>query len=111
MTKYLALVGALLLSVATVYGDVLIKDASLARAFSGWPRLLLGAAVYGLTAFGWFFLMRHMKLSTLGVVYTVSCVLLLVTVSVLRYHEKVSVAEGVGIAMAVVSLALLARFA
>ncbi|HOI18985.1 MAG TPA: transporter [Candidatus Woesearchaeota archaeon] len=99
------------LSVITVIGDVLIKNASLQNAFVGWKMLLLGAIVYAFTAFGWFFVMRKIKLSTLGVLYGVSCIVILTFVSVFYFKEKVSHLEIIGIALAVISLIILYRFA
>ncbi|OGH68609.1 MAG: hypothetical protein A3J66_01145 [Candidatus Magasanikbacteria bacterium RIFCSPHIGHO2_02_FULL_47_14] len=99
------------LSVVTVFADVLVKHASSQEAFSGWRSLVLGAVIYGLTAMGWFFVMRRIKLSTVGVLYGVSCVVLLTLVSVFFFKEKISPMEMVGIFLAVTSLILLARFA
>jgi len=99
------------LTVVTVLADVFIKHASLQTAFDGWRTLLLGVLIYGLTGFGWFFVMRKVKLSTLGVFYSVTCVLLLTMVSIFYFKEKISPIEIVGIALAVISLAILARFA
>lgn len=98
------------LSLITVIADALIKHASLHNAFSGWPMLVLGAIIYGLTAFGWFFVMRKIKLSTLGVLYGVSCVILLTLVSVFYFKEKISSIEIVAIGMAITSLVILSRF-
>lgn len=98
------------LSAITVLADTLIKNASLKNAFSGWPILILGAMIYGFTAFGWFFVMRKIKLSTLGVLYGVSCVLLLTLVSVFYFKEKINSFEIFGIALALSSLIILARF-
>jgi len=70
------------LSLITVLADFLIKRASLHNSFSGWPLLVLSTLIYGLTAFGWFFVMRKVKLSTLGVLYAVSVVVFLTLVSV-----------------------------
>ncbi|HLC52129.1 MAG TPA: transporter [Candidatus Nanoarchaeia archaeon] len=99
------------LSLITVLADSLIKHASLQNAFSGWQILILGAIIYGLTAFGWFFIMRKIKLSTLGVLYSVSMVVFLTLVSVFYFKEKISTLEIVGISMAIVSLVILFRFA
>ena len=99
------------LTLITILGDVLVKHASLQNAFSGWKWLVLGALVYGLTAFGWFFIMRKIKLSTLGVLYAVGCVLMLTLVSIFFFKEKVSTMEIAGIGMAIMSLVILARFA
>ena len=98
------------LSIITVFGDFLIKQASLQPAFSGHIKLILGALIYGFTAFGWFFVMRKIKLSTLGVVYGVSCVIFLALVSVFYFKEKISSMEIVGLVLAIISLIILARF-
>lgn len=97
------------LSLITVVGDVLIKHASLQPSFSFW--LILGAIIYGLTAFGWFFVMKKIKLSTLVVLYSVSCILFLTLISVFYFKEKINPLEIVGIGMAITSLILLFRFA
>lgn len=99
------------LSITTVFADGLIKWASLQKAFSGWQMLVLGAVIYGLTAFGWFFVLRKIKLSTAGVLYAVSCILFLALLSVFYFKEKITTMEIVGIVLAVISLVLLSRFA
>ena len=99
------------LSIITVIGDMLVKHASLQNAFSGWHILILGAVLYGVTAFGWFFVMRRIRLSTLGALYGVSCVILLTLVSVFYFKEKINPMEILGIFLAIISLIILARFA
>ncbi len=99
------------LSVVTVAADFLIKKASEGKGFSEWPLLLVGGAIYALTAIGWFFVMRHLELSTLGALYAVTCVLLLSIIGVLSFQERIVPGEMVGIGFAIVSLVLLARFA
>lgn len=99
------------LSIITVLADVFIKKASLESSFSGWAWLVTGMLIYAATGFGWFFVMRKEKLSVLGVLYAVSIVLCLTLVSVFYFKEKMTITEGVGIAFAVTSLILLARFA
>lgn len=98
-------------SVVGVAGDYLLKLAS-AQANplrSRW--FYLGFAVYASTAFGWVYVMRHLKLATIGVVYSVSMVLLLTAVGSLAFRESLSAPEVAGIAMAIGSLVLLMRFA
>lgn len=106
---YLAI--GILLSAITVFADYLVKHASLQTSFTGWKFLLAGAIIYGLTAFGWFFLTRKVKLSTLGVLYGVSCIILLTFVSVFYFNEKISSIEIVGIILAIASIIIMARFA
>jgi len=55
--------------------------------------------------------MKHLKLATISVVYSVSMVVLLTTVGVVAFRESLSVYEIVGLLMAIGSLVLLMRFA
>jgi drug/metabolite transporter (DMT)-like permease len=102
---------AITLSLITVYADYLIKKASLLTAFNGSFLLLSGMMLYGLTGLGWFFVMRQVKLSTLGVIYGVTCIIALTLISVFVFKERLHFFEVVGIICALVSLVLLARFA
>ena len=99
------------LSIITVLADSIIKHASLQNGFSGWNALLIGAIIYGLTAFGWFFVMRKIKLSSIGVLYGVSCVIFLTLVSVFYFREKINSLEIFAIILAIISLIILFRFA
>ena len=99
------------LSLITVFADALIKHASLQNSFSGWQMLILGAVIYGLTAFGWFFVMRKIKLSSVVVLYAVSCVVFLTLISVFYFKEKITILEVFGIFLAIISLIILYRFA
>lgn len=99
-----------LLSVVGVLGDFFVKLAGLGKIMDvRW--FVLGALVYAMTAFGWFYVMRHAKLTTLGVVYTVSTVLFLTALSVFYFKERINIVELIGIATGILSLVLLARFA
>jgi drug/metabolite transporter (DMT)-like permease len=55
--------------------------------------------------------MRHLKLATIGVVYSISMVLLLTAVGVVLFGESLNRYELAGIILAVASLVLLMRFA
>ena len=107
----IAFLMAIGLSIITVLADSLIKSSSMQSSSSWVYLLIMGAIIYGLTALGWFFVMKKMKLSTVGVVYGVSCVVLLTLVSVFYFKEKINVMEIVGVALAIASLVILARFA
>jgi small multidrug resistance pump len=99
------------LCVVTVAGDYLLKQASnRAAPLSSWW-FVLGFLVYSSTAFGWVYVMRHLRFATLGAVYAVASVLLLTLVGVLFLGESLKWQEVVGIGMAVTSILLLARFA
>jgi multidrug transporter EmrE-like cation transporter len=102
---------AVILSLLTILGDILIKNSSLKDNFIGWKLLVIGSIIYGLTAFGWFFVMRSIKLSTLGVWYALFCMLGLTLISVFFYQEKLNIIEVIGIILACISVILMARFA
>ena len=57
--------------------------------------------LYASTAFGWVFVMKHLKLATVGVVYSISMVLLLTAVGVVAFKESLNGYEIAGLVMAV----------
>jgi small multidrug resistance pump len=97
-------------SAVGVVGDYFLKLASGADnpLQSRW--FYVGFVIYASTAFGWVFVMRYLKLGTIGVVYSVSMVLLLTLVGTKWFGESLNYYEAAGIALAVVSLILLGRF-
>ena len=98
-------------SVVGVVGDYFLKLASGEDnpLRSRW--FYVGFLVYASTAFGWVFVMRHLKLGTIGVVYSVSMVLLLTLVGTRWFGESLHYLEMTGIVLAILSLILLVRFA
>jgi drug/metabolite transporter (DMT)-like permease len=110
-TRTIAVLVTIAFSVIGVLGDYFLKLAS-AREQSlrtGW--FYLGFALYASTAFGWVFVMKHLKLATISVLYSVSLVLLLTAIGVVLFRESLNYFEVIGIVLAVVSLVLLMRFA
>ena len=88
----------------TLVGDYCIKLASdqpdglASRAF------LLGIVLYGLPAFGWFFLMRAHSLAAIGVFYSASTILLLAALGVVIFHEPFGKREIIGLSFAIASV-------
>jgi multidrug transporter EmrE-like cation transporter len=111
MKNFLPLVVTVSFSIVGVIGDYLLKLASEQKAplRSGW--FYVGFAVYASTAFGWVYVMRHLKLATIGAVYSVSMILLLTGVGVVAFRQPLNAYEVAGLAMAIGSLVLLMRFA
>jgi small multidrug resistance pump len=93
-----------------VVGDYFLKLASAKEHSLKAAAFYIGFVIYASTAFGWVFVMKHLKLATVGVVYCVSMVLLLTVVGVVAFKESLNTYEVIGIAMAVASLLLLTRF-
>ncbi len=109
MPKMIAILIAISLSTITVISDAFVKKASLQHSvWNHW--LVIGAVIYAATAIGWVYVMKSVKLSTLGVIYGITCITLLTAISVLVFHEKITALEIVGIFMGIGSIILLARF-
>jgi multidrug transporter EmrE-like cation transporter len=111
MKNSLPLVVTVAFSVVGVVGDSLLKLASDQRAplRSGW--FDLGFAVYASTAFGWVYVLRHLKGATSGAVDSVSMILLLTGVGVVAFGQPLNASEVAGLTLAIGSLVLLMRFA
>ena len=111
MKNLLPLIVTVSFSIVGVVGDYLLKLASEQRTplRSGW--FYLGFVVYASTAFGWVYVMRHLKLATIGAVYSISMILLLTGVGVVAFRQPLNASEVAGLAMAIGSLVLLMRFA
>ena len=107
----LALLMTLGFSLLGVLGDYFLKVASLSEKPFRTAAFYLGFAVYASTAFGWLFAMRHLKLATISSVYAVCIILLLTLLGVTVFHERLRMAEVLGVALALASLVLLVRFA
>ena len=107
----LAVLVTVAFSIVGVLGDYFLKLASMREQSlrTGW--FYLGFTLYASTAFGWVFVMKHLKLATISVLYSVSMVLLLTTVGAVLFRESLNSFELAGIVLAVVSLVLLMRFA
>jgi small multidrug resistance pump len=109
--RALAVVVTITFSVVGVVGDYLLKRASEHKNPMQSRWFYIGFVVYASTAFGWVFVMRHLKLATIGVLYSVSMILLLTTIGIVFFREPLNRYEFAGLAMAIASLILLIRFA
>ncbi len=101
----------ILLAIVGVMGDFFMKLAGSGPTFMHVKWFVVAALLYMSTTVGWFYVMKHIKLSSLGVVYSLTTVLLLVVVGTFYFHEKLNGYEIAGIVTAVTSIVLLSRFA
>lgn len=100
-----------LMAAIAVGADWLLKIAS-TKPFpwlSG--HTLIAALIYGATAFGWVHVMRTVKLATIGAVFSMATLLLMVMLGTLVFGERLKTMEWIGIAFAIISVGLLSRFA
>jgi drug/metabolite transporter (DMT)-like permease len=109
--NYPLLLGSfVLLEGLSLLGDYFIKSASLKPQLSGWFELALGGMVYGITAIGWFFLMRELKLVTISLFSALVGLGLTCLLGVFVFREKLSGQDFLGIAFGCISISLLMRF-
>ncbi len=110
MDKFAAILVVVLLSLLGVCGDYFLKLSSGEDRFL-WNRWFpIGFAIYASTAFGWVYALKHMKLATIGVVYSLCMILFLAILGIVVFKERLTFGELAGIMMALGSLILLSRF-
>jgi drug/metabolite transporter (DMT)-like permease len=109
--KTLAVVVTVVFSLVGVLGDYFLKLASEEEHPFKTVAFYVGFGLYAATAFGWLFVMKHLKLATISVLYSVSMIVLLTAVGVLAFGERLNFGEMAGLVMAVGALVLLTRFA
>jgi multidrug transporter EmrE-like cation transporter len=98
----LTLIGAL--------ADSFLKAAGAGPQYVNTKALLIGVGLYCLIGFGWFFVMKHVKLSVIGTVYGLCSTLFLVLIGVFYFKEKLTPIEIVGLIGAIISILMLSRF-
>ena len=111
MTMPVAVAVTIGFSILGVIGDYFLKLAADEEHSLRTLPFLVGFLVYASTAFGWVFVMKHLKLATIGVVYSVTMVLLLTALGVVVFGESLGWTEIAGLLMAIAALILLTRFA
>jgi drug/metabolite transporter (DMT)-like permease len=110
-SKTLAVLVTLAFSGVGVLGDYFLKLASREEQSLRSPWFYVGFALYAATAFGWLFVMKHLKLATISVLYSVSMIVLLTAIGVGLFRETLNWPEIAGVVMAIAALILLVRFA
>lgn len=106
-----AMLLAIGLAAAGVLADYFLKLASEHPASARSPWFWIGLGVYAAMAGGWVVVMRQLSFTEIGIVYSVATILLLTAVGTLVLGETLRPHEIAGVALALGSLVLLARFA
>ena len=109
MRPYLVVVA---LSLVGVCADALLKLATQAtsRSTTLWY-VIASVVVYCSTIFGWFYVIKFLKLSTIGIWYAISTVLFLTLIGIFHFGEELTAREVVGLISAIAALILLTKFA
>ena len=110
MNNLIPILIAIILAGIGVLADYFIKVSGSGPKYINYPYFFIGMIVYALTAFGWFYVMKYVKLSTLGIFYSVTTVVLLALVGTILFKEHLSAYETIGIILGIISIIILARF-
>jgi len=97
------------LSAFSVFADCLLKRASASPQPFSRGYFAGAACIYAASCFGWIYVLRQVKLATIGAIYSVSVVSLLAVMGITVFRESLSTSEWVGLAAAVFALVLLGR--
>ena len=93
-----------------IAGDTLIKIAA-DKGETVWsPAVLLGCALYVVSAIAWFWAMRHVSLAQAGIAYAMFSMIALCAIGVLAFGETIRLREIVGIGCAMAAVVLMVRF-
>ncbi len=106
----MAYIVAMLMSVLGVIGDYFLRMGGSGPRYVDWRLFGVGIFVYALTAVGWFYAFKHMKLAMVGVIYSLTTIVLLTLLGTFYFGERLTLVEGAGLAFAVIALLMLARF-
>lgn len=106
-----SLIVTVLLAMIGVVADAVIRISGNGAKFIDIKWFIIGAVLYCATAFGWFYVMKYLKFSTIGVFYGISSLLILTIVGVVFFKESLNMYEMIGIGLAIISMVLLGKFA
>lgn len=107
MLVYTSFVLLALVTVMTVGGDYFIKTATGHAAGMHSALFVVGAALYGLSAIGWFYLMRTHTLTWLAVSYSAATLVFVALLGVVAFGETLRSRDVLAMAMALGALFLI----
>jgi len=91
-------------------GDYFIKLSGSGSKYIMYQPFFIGMIIYALTAIGWFYVMKHIKLGSLGIFYSLTTVILLIVIGAVLFKEQLNTYDILGLVLGIVSIILLARF-
>ena len=93
----------------TLMGDYCIKLATGKIGGLLSVQFIVGALLYGITAIGWFFLMKDNSLAIIGVLFSASTVILLAALGTFVFKEPFGWREAAGIFLAVLAVVVISH--
>ena len=98
-------------SLVVIIGDSIIKMAADAGHTFTSNYVIIGVALYGISALLWFFAMQHITLVQAGVAYSMLTLVALAIIGALWFNEPLFLREYAGIGCALLSMILMSRMA
>ena len=97
------------LAALSILGDYFIKLASARHVGMVSVEFMTGAALYGLTAIAWLYLMRMHSLAEIGVLYSASTLILLAGLGYFVFREGIGLRDLIGLSLAILSVAVMSH--
>ncbi len=94
-----------------VIGDIFLKNSTITTGKTSVINLIIGIIIYLLSTFGFVQMYKVMQFSNSGVIYSIVSILLFVGIGLVVYKETISTGEWIGIALAIIAIILMSRFA
>jgi small multidrug resistance pump len=91
-------------------GDFFIKLSGGGSKYIMYQPFFIGMIIYALSAVGWFYVMKHIKLGSLGIFYSLTTVILLVIIGAVFFKEQLNTYDILGVMLGILSIILLGRF-
>lgn len=97
----------IVLALAVAVSDYFLKNASASSSPFLNRNFAIGLLITIGVTFGWVWVMPHLKLAYIGVIYSITIVLTLCVVGAAYFGEHLSGSEWLGVALAIASMLLL----
>lgn len=110
MNGLIGILMIILLSLVGAVGDYFLKIAGNGEKYIDFRFFIVGFLLFSSTAIGWFYVFKHIKLSTVGIMYGISTTLILVAIGIIFFNERLNTYEIIGIISGIFSMILLTRF-
>lgn len=94
-----------------IVGDFAIKTAADADHTITSTYVVIGVALYGVSALFWFFAMQHVSLAQAGVAYSMVTLVALAIIGAVWFGESLQTREYAGLGCALLSMILMSRLA
>lgn len=101
----------ILLAFIVIVGDAVIKMAADAGHAVNSTYVVIGVALYGVSAVLWYFAMQHISLVQAGVAYSMLTLIALAIIGALWFNEPLALREYAGLACALLAMVLMSRVA